>query len=177
MSKNAPAPAPIPDPKSWEDRRKFVRKPTFLRAVVADANGQNPQDCTVLDISAGGAQVSAAASYATGAQVCLLDVGNQVAYIAKVAWSKDGRSGLSFGDKHAIGMGLAPSHSFLWRLLLEAKLRDIERDIGKGAPVSLAFMIADLSEVQLHFMAQRATGDARFEQALRRASELLNAKK
>ena len=171
ISKTATAPAP--DLSSWEERRKYQRKPTFLRAVIADARGENVRDCSVLDISDGGAQVDAPATYPVGTEVCLLDVGNQFAYFAKVAWSKEDRCGLSFTVKHGIGMGL-PSHlSFLWRLLLEAKLRDVERDIGKGVPAALAFMTEDLTGVQLHFMAQRASGDPRFQDALRRASALL----
>ena len=175
MSKNATAPAL--EPQTWEERRKHLRKPTFLRAVIADARGENPHDCTVLDVSEGGAQVSAPKCPPIGTDVCLLDVGNQTAYRGKVVWSYADRCGLCFVDKHAIGMGMPPHLSFLWRLLLEARLRDVERDIGNGVPAALAFISADLSEVHLHFMAQRAKGDVRFEEALRRASALLGAQR
>jgi hypothetical protein len=170
MSKTAPAPAADPQP---HERRRLERKPTFLRAVIVEANAQNARNCLILDINAGGAQVSASITYPNGTEVYLLDVGNQIAHHAKLVWSKADRSGLSFLESHRIGMGLPLHLSFVWKLLLEAKLQDIERNIGSGISAGSAFMNAGLSRVDLDLMAQRAAGDAGFEEALNRARRLL----
>jgi len=171
MSGNAPAPAPDLQP---HERRRLERKPAFLRAVIVEANGQNARKCLIHDINAGGAQVSASISFPKGTEVCLLDVGNQIAHVAKLAWSKADRSGLSFVESHRMATGLPIHLSFLWKLLLEAKLRDIERNIGNGISAGSAFMNASLSGVELDLMAQRAAGDAGFEETLHRARQLLN---
>jgi hypothetical protein len=126
----------------------------------------------IRDINAGGAQVSASISFPQGTEVYLLDVGNQIAHHAKLVWSKADRSGLSFVESHRMGMGLPLHLSFLWKVLLEAKLQDIERSIGSGISAGSAFMHAGLSGVDLDLMAQRAAGDAGFEEALHRARRL-----
>lgn len=169
MSKTASAPAPDQQP---HERRRLERKPALLRAVIVEANGQNARNCLIRDINAGGAQVSASISFPNGTEVYLLDVGNQIAHHAKLVWSKADRSGLSFGESHRMGMGLPLHLSFLWKLLLEAKLQDIERNIGSGISAGSAFMNAGLSGVDLDLMAQRAAGDAGFEEALQRARRL-----
>lgn len=172
MSKNASAAEADLKP---HERRRLPRKPTLMSAVLVEANGQNACGCLILDTNAGGAQVSATISHPIGTEVCLLDVGNQIAHFATVVWSKADRNGLSFVESRRIGMELPDNLSFLWRLLLEAKLRDIERNIGNGVSVGLAFMNAGLSTLDLDLMAQRATGDAGFEEALGRGRKLLDA--
>ena len=172
MSKPAAAPAPDPEP---HERRRLERKPTFLRAVIVDANTQDARNCLILDINAGGAQVSALMRYPKGTEVYLVDLAHQVAYAATLVWTKADRGGLCFTESHRIGMGLPLHWSFLWRLLLEAKLRDIERNIGNGISPASAFMNAGISALDLDMMTQRATGDAGFEQALHRARQLLQS--
>jgi hypothetical protein len=155
-------------------RRRWPRKPTLLSAVVADANGENARDCTIFDVSAGGAQIGTSRALPVGLQVYLLDTGNRVAYLAEVVWSKATRSGLLFLGKQTIGIGLSPNLTFLWRLLLEAKLREVDRNVARGVPKVLAFSDTGLTEVHLHQMAQRTNGDRKFEGALLRARSLLN---
>src|SRR5215471_4651733 len=168
MSNNAPAPA-VPTPELQpHERRRLERKPALLRAVIVEANGQNARNCMIVDINAGGAQVSASTSFPVGTDVYLLDVGSQIAHFAKLVWSKADRSGLCFVESHRMGMGLPLHLSFLWKLLLEAKLRDIERNIGNGVSAGSAFMSAGLSGVDLDLMAQRAAGNPGFEEALHR---------
>jgi hypothetical protein len=169
MLKTVSAPASYEQP---HERRRLERKPTLLRAVIVEANAQNARNCLILDINAGGAQVSTSIRYPNGTEVYLLDVGNQIAHHAKLVWSKADRSGLSFVESHRIGTGPPLHLSFLWRLLLEAKLQDIERNIGSGISAGSAFMSAGLSGADLDLMAQRAAGDAGFEEALHRARRL-----
>ena len=167
-----PGPAPAPDEEPHE-RRRLARKPAFLRAVIVEAKTQNARNCLILDINAGGAQVSALMRYPEGTELYLIDIAHQIAYAAKLLWTKADRSDLSFTESHRIGMGLPLHWSFLWKILLEAKLRDIERNIGNGISAASAFMNAGLSAIDLDMMAQRAAGDAAFEQALHRARQLL----
>ena len=166
--------APAPDEEPHE-RRRLDRKPTFLRAVIVEAKTQNARNCLILDINAEGAQVSALMRYPKDTQLYLLDVPHQIAYAAQLLWSKADRSGLSFTESHRIGNGLPLHWSFLWKVLLEAKLRDIERNIGNGISAASAFMSAGLSAMDLDMMAQRAAGDAAFEQSLHRARQLLQS--
>jgi hypothetical protein len=170
MKKDRTAADSSSDPR---ELRKWPRKPTLLRAVIADGDGGNPCDCSILDISAGGAQIADSHFLPVGAQVYLLDTGNRIAYLAKVVWSNPTRSGLSFVRKQAIGIGLPPNLTFLWRLLLEAKLREVDRNIARGVPKAMAFIEAGLTEVQLHQMAKRSNGDRKFDGALVQARSLL----
>ncbi len=170
MPKNAAEAQPVAN--AWTDRRRLPRKTTLLRAIIAGPKGEDASDCMIQDLNAGGAQISASKTPAKGTELCLLDTGNQLAYLAKVMWSKGDRCGLLFHETHTLGVGL-PSHlTFLWKLCLEAKLKDIDRDLAKGASARLAFLNAGLSEVDLHYMSQCAKGDAQFERALNRAKSL-----
>ncbi len=147
----------------------------MLRAVIVDANGENASDCVVHDVNAGGAQIGVSRTLEIGTDIYLLDKGNQLAYLAKVMWSKPDRCGLSFLHTHSVGPGLPPHLIFLWKLWLLAKLKEIDRNISNGAPARLAFLSAGLSEVDLHFMSQRAKDDAQFERVLTLAKRLWSA--
>jgi len=172
MPKNAPEALPVSN--SWAERRRLPRKTTLLRAVVADANGENASDCKIYDINAGGAQISVSKALPIGTEICLLDTGNQLAYLAKVMWSKSDRCGLSFLQTHTMGSGLPPHLTFLWKLYLDAKLRQIDRDLARGVSASLAFLNAGLSEVDLHYMSRHVNGDIQFERAVIHAKRLLS---
>src|SRR5258708_784878 len=163
--------AALSDPDASE-RRRWPRKTTPSRAVIANADGKNAHDCVIIDISAGGAQISTSEKVPVDLQVYLLDTGNQVAYLAKILWSNATRSGLWFLGKQPIGRGMAPCLSFLWRLLLEAKLREVDRNLAEGVPKTLALAGAGLTPVHVHEMAQHTNGDRKFESALLRAMSL-----
>jgi hypothetical protein len=171
MQKNAPT---VPSETDSSERRRLARKLVLLNGLIADAEGRSVSPCTVHDIHISGAQIGGVNELPIGTRVYFIDVGNRVAYWANVAWIKPDRVGLEFLRKHAIGFSLSPDLMFLWRLLLEAKLKEIERSVSRGTPVALAFLNADLSEVHLHQMARCAKGDVKFEHALRRATSLLN---
>ena len=161
----------VSDPDAAE-RRRWPRKLTPSTAVIANADGKNARDCTIIDISAGGAQIGTSQDLPVGLQVYLLDTKNQVAYLAKVLWSNRARSGLWFRGKQPIGSGLAPCQTFLWRLLLEAKLRQVDRNVADGMPNALALADAGLDVMSVHEMAQHTNGDKKFASALLRAMSL-----
>jgi hypothetical protein len=163
--------AAFSDPDASE-RRRWTRKNTPLRAVIANADGKNARDCAIVDISAGGAQISTSEKLPIGLQVYLLDTGNGVAYLAKILWSNPTRSGLWFLGKQPIGGGMAPCLSFLRRLLLEAKLREVDRNLAEGVAKTLALAGAGLTPVLVHEMAEHTNGDRKFASALLRAMSL-----
>jgi hypothetical protein len=171
MQENAPRPPPDADPT---ERRRLARKLVLLTGLIADTEGEKASPCTVHDIHTGGAQIGGVKNLSIGTRVYFIDTGNRVAYLANVAWIRADRIGLAFLHKYAIGFALSPDLMFLWRLLLEAKLTEIERSISKGTPVALAFLNADLSEVHLHQMARCAKGDVKFEHTVKRARSMLN---
>ena len=59
---------------------------------------------------------------------------------------------------------------FLRRVLLEAKLRKIERHIGRRVTTVFAFIDVNLTEVHLDHMGPRAKGDLEFEQMIKRTA-------
>ena len=125
--------AAVSDPDAAE-RRRWPRRPAPLRALIAGADGKNARDCAIVDISKGGAQISTSEKLPVGLQVYLVDTENAVAYLAKVLWSSPTRSGLWFQGKQQIGKEMAPCLIFLWRLLLEAKLRQVDRNLAGEMP-------------------------------------------
>jgi len=172
MQKNEPG---APSEADSPERRRLARKLVLLTGLLADAEGQSVSSCMVYDFHIGGAQIGGVNGLSIGTRVYFIDTGNRVAYLANVAWTKPDRIGLAFLRKHAIGFSLSPDLMFLWRLLLEAKLNEIERSVSRGTPVALAFLNADLSEVHLHQMARCAKGDLKFENTLRRARSMLSS--
>ena len=119
----------------FSERRTRPRKPALTSAVVADVNGENACNCSIRDISAGGARIRLSRELPIGARIFLLDTSNRVAYLATVVWSNSNRSGLSFHQSYAIDAGLPTGLQFIWRLALEANLKDVEGVIATGLPV------------------------------------------
>jgi hypothetical protein len=89
-------------------------------------------------------------------------------------WNKADLAGLSFLRGCAVKRGMPPALRFLSRMLLESKLRDIDRLIANGLSVGLAFNSVGLAEEHLHQMASDASGDEKFEQVVIYARRLLN---
>jgi len=168
--KEAPASLAI----DGSERRRLPRKATLMAGVIADSNGEDATDCTILDMNGRGAQISVPKTLHTGGQIYLLDTCNRAAYLAAVVWTKDDRAGLAFLRGCTVKRGMPPGLRFLSRLLLEAKLREIDRLIANGLSVGLAFNSVGLAEEHLHQIAPDATGDEKFEQAVIYARRLLN---
>jgi len=143
-----------------------------MRAVVASVNGDNVFDCMIRDMNTGGAQIDYSKTLSVGEEVYLLDIGNRGAHLAKVVWTNSDRAGLSFLKSYAVGLGLPLPLKFLWRLLLEAKLKEIDRAIRQGIPVGLAFSTVGLAEEDLHRLTPYAAGDEKFELLLLLAKRL-----
>jgi hypothetical protein len=156
------------------ERRRWPRKPALIRAIVSDLNGENAFDCSIRDLSAGGAQITLARELPIGARICLLDPSGRVAHLATVAWSNSNRAGLMFHQSHVMGIGLPPGLKFIWRLALEAKLKEVEGVIAMGVPTEQACGSVGFTEDDLHQMARQVGGDEKFERVLQHAKRLLN---
>lgn len=155
------------------ERRRLPRKEALLGAVVADVDGETASDCVIRDINARSAQISFSRTLPIGSQIYLLDANNKAAYLARVVWGRSGRTGLLFIESHAIGLGLPPKLKFLWRLFLEAKLREVYRLVATGIPLELALSTAGLAEEHLHQMARYASVEKRTEILLRLAKRVM----
>jgi hypothetical protein len=155
------------------ERRTLPRKEALLSAVVADVNGETATDCVIRDINARSAQISFARTLPIGAQIYLLDVNNKTAYLARVVWARSGRAGLLFIESHAIGLRLPTKLKFLWRLFLEAKLREVYRLVATGIPLELALSTVGLAEEHLHQMVRYASVEKRTEILLRLARRVM----
>ena len=96
------------------------------------------------------------------------------AHLATVAWSNSNRAGLMFHQSHVMGIGLPPGLKFIWRLALEAKLKEVEGVIAMGVPTEQACGSVGFTEDNLHQMARQIGGDEKFERVLQHAKRLLN---
>jgi len=162
-----------PDPSASEKRR-LPRKTAVLNAVLVDVHGEDPSDCVIRDVNSHGVAVTHPKTLPIGARLYLLDPGNRAAHLVRVVWNGADRSGLFFVRSYAMGLGLPPKLKFLWRLLLEAKLRQAERAVAAGVRAELAFSSVDLTREQVHRMAPHARTDVSFQRLLLRTLRLLN---
>jgi len=151
------------------DQRTLPRKKALLSAVVCDVNGENESDCVIRDINARSAQIVFSKPLPIGTHVYLLDINNKAAHLARVVWGRSGRAGLVFIESHVIGLKLPPRLKFLWRLFLEAKLREVYRLVSTGVSIDLALSTVGLTEEHLHQMSRYARVDKRTEILLRLA--------
>jgi PilZ domain-containing protein len=170
MSRKAPTAATGPESS---EQRRLPRKAALLSGVLADLNGGETLDCAIQDINARGAAVGVSRKLPFGGQVYLLDTGNRFAHLARVVWCKGDRAGLMFVQSYAMGPGLPPRMRFLWRLLLEAKLRQADRAVAMGISAELALGTVGLTREHVHQMARYATADRRFQSLLHRVERLL----
>jgi hypothetical protein len=155
--------APVAPPKDPSEKRALPRKSALMDAVVADLKGENAVDCVIRDINARSAQISFANGLPVGTQLYLVDTNNKIAYLARVVWSRYDRAGLYFVQHHVLNLGLAPKVKFLWRLYLDAKLREVYRLVTSGIPLELALSTAGMTRDQLNQAGQYGRAEKRFE--------------
>lgn len=156
------------------EKRKLPRKTGVLTGVLVDINGEDPSDCIIRDINIHGAAVIHPKRLPVGAQLYLLVIGSRTAHLARVVWSHANCSGLFFVCSYEMGLELPARLRFLWRLLLEAKLRQAESAIAQGIRPDLAFSSVGVTREQVHQMAPHAHADMSFQRLLLRTLRLLN---
>jgi len=84
-----------------------------------------------------------------GGDMYFLDLRNHVAHVAKVAWNRSNRSGLSFIRSYELDAPLPPQMTFLKRLFLEATLRQVQKLIKCGISSEEAAALVGLTKDQL----------------------------
>jgi hypothetical protein len=156
------------------EKRKLPRKTGVLTGVLVDINGEDPSDCIIRDINIHGVAVIHPKRLPVGAQLYLLDTASRAAHLARVVWNHADCSGLFFVRSYEMGLGLPARLRFLWRLLLEAKLRQAESAVAQGIRPELAFGSVGLTREQVHQMAPHARADMSFQRLLLRTLRLLN---
>ena len=114
------------------ERRHRRRKRVLLGGVVCDVYGETAIDCTIRGLSAGGAQVQLAETIQLDREICLVDTWKDWAYLAKVAWIKGDRAGLSFVRSYGLLPEPPAPLQFLKRVLLDAKLRQVRALVERG---------------------------------------------
>jgi hypothetical protein len=154
------------------ERRRPPRKDAFLNGVLIDIDGKGSSDCVIRDITARGASISLCKMLPAGAQTILLDTGNRMAHFARVVWSNAGRCGLLFVRSYPMDRALPPRLAFLWRLLLEANLRQAQRAVATGIPADTALASIGLSREHAHQIARCAGTNRGVQQLLESARRL-----
>jgi hypothetical protein len=155
------------------DRRKPPRKDSFLSGILVDIDGKgSPSDCVIRDISTRGASIVLCRTLPVGAQTILLDIGNRAAHFARVVWSNAGRCGLLFVRSYPMNGVLPPRLAFLWRILLEANLRQAQRAVGTGIRADIALAAVGLTREHAHQIARYARTNRGVQQLLEDASRL-----
>jgi hypothetical protein len=155
------------------ERRNPLRKDVFLSGILVDVDGKGSSDCVIRDINGRGAAISLCRTLPTGAQTILLDTGNRMAHFARVVWSNAGSSGLLFVRSYPMSRALPPRLAFLWRLLLEANLRQAQRAVATGVRADLALASIGLTREQIHHLARYAQTNRGLQQLLDSARRLL----
>ena len=165
---NAAVESPSPD------QRWLPRKDALLDGVLADADGEGASECIIRNIHVLGASLSLERTLPIGAQMVLLDISNEAAHVARVIWGRPDGAGLSFVRSYAMGSGLPQKLQFLWRLLFEAKLRQLERAVAAGVSRDSAAGPIGLTKEYIRQMAAHAGNDERFQRLLLSAERLLD---
>ena len=147
MHKDRP---PVTPQDETPERRRLPRsKKVLFSGVITDLDGKTVLDCTIRDLSAEGAQIALANDVPVNSEAYLLDARNRVAHRARVVWSDAGRCGLAFVHTLDLSHPLPSELTFLHRILVETKLRQILRLTQQGISAEDARAIVGIEEEQL----------------------------
>jgi hypothetical protein len=118
MSGNLPPELPPP-----ADRRPGRRRRVLLGGRVSYHDGTQVFDCSIRDLSDGGARITVPSTQVLPTQVYLINLRDRLAYESLVVWKRGGEAGLSFVKTLQVG-DLGDSHlGYLKRLWLERAAR------------------------------------------------------
>jgi len=169
MSRESPAQA------ASVERRRMARNRVLQGGVIADADGENAIDCSILDVSASGAKIQLpSGTLQRDSEIYLVDMRNEMAHLATVVWIEDDRTGLSFVRSYSLALTLPPRLAFLGKLVVHAKLRQVQALTQRGVPVEEALRVVGLSEAQLERVGERGSVDEKAVLLLRQAKRLIS---
>jgi hypothetical protein len=154
------------------ERRGMERTRVLLNAVIADENGHNAIDSSILDISATGAKIQSDGTLQRDADIYLVDTANQMAHLATVVWTEGDKAGLSFVRSYSLELTLPPRLEFLRRVLVEAKLRQVQALIGRGVRLEEAARVVGLREDYFERVGMSGNFEEKVELLLHQAKRL-----
>jgi hypothetical protein len=153
----------------------MARNRVLLSGVVADANGENAIDCSIVDVSASGAKIRLSrGTLQRDSEIYLVDTRNEMAHLATVVWIDDDRTGLSFVRSYSLTLTLPLRLAFLGKLLVQAKLRQVQALTKRGVPVEEATRVVGLSEDHLERVGERGSLDEKAIFLLHQAKRLMS---
>lgn len=86
-------------PPRVDRRRSEHRRRVLLGGCVTFNDGANVFDCTIRDLSDGGARITVPGHQPIARQVFLINIRDRVVFEAQVMWNRGGQAGLSFQKK------------------------------------------------------------------------------
>jgi hypothetical protein len=104
------------------ERRPARRKRVLLSGIVSYDDGKVSFDCTIRDLSEGGAHIVVPKNTQFPSSFYLINIPGRLAYAAKVVWAGTGEVGLALARTHAL-TDIAPDLMFLKRLWLARAAR------------------------------------------------------
>lgn len=155
------------------EKRGLPRKKVLFSGVIADTTGKNEIDCTIHDMTVRGAQVQVSRTLNCDAELYLVNTRSEIAHLARVAWVKADRAGLSFVRSYSLDASLPPQLEFLRILLIEAKLSQVQALIRWGVPVEEATRVVGLSEECVERFATLGTREDKLTLLLHQAKRLI----
>ena len=129
------------------DARKFERKRIPLKSRLLDINGTTLSDCTIVDLSLVGAQISLPTADSIPERVYVVELTNRVAYEARVAWWRPNAAGLAFQEVYKLDDDMPEQMEFLKEALIEAKLEQVNTLTANGTSLADALQTAGVSGI------------------------------
>lgn len=157
-----------------QERRSLRRRKVLVNGVITDVKGAATVDCAIVDINEGGAQIKCSTELAAGAELYLIDTRAETAYLAKVAWRRRDRAGLSFAQTHSLLSVIAPELRFLVGLLFEAKLRQLRALMQRGRAADEAARMVGVTAEYLERIATTGAFTERVRLLIGDAQRLLS---
>lgn len=105
------------------DRRLARRRRTLLGGRVSFDDGAHVFDCTIRDLSDGGARITVPGQQPIAPRVFLINIRDRIVYEAVVAWNRGGQAGLSFEKTMPLANLTDKRLDYLKRLWLERASR------------------------------------------------------
>jgi hypothetical protein len=140
-------------------RRVLPRTSVLWTGIVCETNGANAFDCTIRNISDGGAAIGAKKTTAVGDQAFLLVTRSQLAYLSSVAWVQSERFGLSFSQVYEVGPKLPSELKFLRYLLAQTKLRQMLGFVQRGIPLDEAARVVGWTDDEIEQLSDVTSTD------------------
>jgi len=153
-------------------RRVMPRTSVLWTGVICETNGAHAFDCTIRNISDGGAEIGAKKTVAIGDQAFLLVTRSQAAYLSSVVWVQDERFGLSFSQVHEVDPSLPSDLKFLRYLLVQTKLRQMLGFVQRGIPLDEAARVIGWTDDEIEQLSDVPCTDQHADFLVQRTRQL-----